>query len=318
MSMWTRRAPKLKTLLPMTNGIFNHMNYQFKADIDKDAMDMMLKTDYGERNPSPVVDYVVGFAEAENPREFVWTQMTEAQLTTLAELILSMYKRKWDKLGDVYDIEYDPIHNYLDEWEDESDGIKNNTQTHNLTRRDSYDLHVDRENTRTDDLEDSTTGTVQKSNTRTDNLSETVEIDETHTDSGTGADNVFGFNSVAAVGSDTNSSSNSGGYNTDSTKANTGTRTDAGVDTYNTTLAHTGTRADDGSEDTTGTMTRGTTGTVTDAGTDSRDRSGRHFGNIGNLTSQKQILEEIELWKWNYAREILEDVRDFIALPTYL
>jgi hypothetical protein len=49
-----------------------------------------------------------------------------------------------------------------------------------------------------------------------------------------------------------------------------------------------------------------------------KDRIGRHFGNIGNLTSQKMILEEINLWKWNYMQEILNDVKEFCTLPVYL
>ena len=318
MHLWTKDLPKLKTLLPMTNGIFGHMDYTFRAETSKDQLDMMLKMNYGERNPSPAVDYVTGYAESEDKAHWTWTQLTDQQLTTLAGLILAMYKPKWDKLGRIYDIEYDPIHNYLDEWEDHSDGESEDTTTNNLTRRDTLDTSVSRSNTRTDNLNDATTGTVQKANTRTDNLLETTSSDETHQDSASGGDNIYGFNSATAVGDKTNSESSSGSVGVDGTKANTGTQAESGTDTYNTNLAHTGTRSDSGTEATTGTNTRATTGTVTEEGTNSRDREGRHTGNIGNLTSQKQILEEIELWKWNYMQTILEDVRDFMSLPTYL
>ena len=35
-------------------------------------------------------------------------------------------------------------------------------------------------------------------------------------------------------------------------------------------------------------------------------------------TFQKQIKEEIELWKWNYVATILSDVKEFCCLPVYL
>ena len=110
MSMPVRRkAQKIKTIIPMTNGIFSHMDYTFRAEVTKVGMDIMFGTNYGQRNPSPVVEGIQ--SEYDEP-------LTDNELTSLAALILQVYKPKWDKLGAIYDIEYDPIHNYLDEWED--------------------------------------------------------------------------------------------------------------------------------------------------------------------------------------------------------
>ena len=81
---------------------------------------------------------------------------------------------------------------------------------------------------------------------------------------------------------------------------------------------NTGTQDIDQTTSLSGVDTTRDTGSTHDVESTGRDRSGRHFGNIGNLTSQKQILEEINLWRWNYVNEILNDVKDFCCLPVYL
>jgi hypothetical protein len=83
-------------------------------------------------------------------------------------------------------------------------------------------------------------------------------------------------------------------------------------------VTNTGTQTNVGSDATTGTNQRVGSNQTTESGTNEVARSGRHFGNIGNLTSQKQLLEEIELWKWNYVNTVLNDVKDFLCVDTYL
>lgn len=48
-----------------------------------------------------------------------------------------------------------------------------------------------------------------------------------------------------------------------------------------------------------------------------RARSYTHKGNIGNFTPQQLIKQEIELWRWNFIDEVLDDVKDFISIPIY-
>lgn len=48
-----------------------------------------------------------------------------------------------------------------------------------------------------------------------------------------------------------------------------------------------------------------------------RARSYTHKGNIGNFTPQQLIKQEIELWRWNFIDEVLNDVKDFISIPIY-
>lgn len=299
MSLRKVKAQKIKEIFPITNGLFSHMNYTF-GDVTNSNLDVLFVSNYGKRNPSPVIETIQDeFGEV----------LTDANLTTIAAILLEFYKPKWDKLGAVYDIEYDPIHNYLDEWSDENDGSHTNTETFDLNRTDTLDTHVDLDSTRTDNLTETTSGTI----TRTDNLTETSNDTLERTNTGSVGDSIFGFNSDDAVGSDASATSDTTESSGTNTKTNTGTQATAN----STSVTNTGSQVTDSSTATTGTTSRDTTGTQVNEYTDSRDRSGQHFGNIGNLTSQKMIGEEIALWKWNYINEVLNDVKEFCTLPTY-
>jgi len=340
----------MKTIIPIVNGIFGSMSgYTFKAGLDKQQLDTMFLASYGRRNPSPVIDLIAEKYDVDLEHVLPATAIAE-----LSQLMLGMYRPKWDKLGEIYDIEYDPIHNYLDEWEDTMDGEKSstesvnksNTETLNTTKTNTntktYDMSEDTDesktlsNTRTDNLTEGVNDSKSIANTRTDNLTELETRNLANSNSGSDADNVFAFDSNTAVGRRTGSESGSGTNTGTITIANTGTQGLSGTETDQKTTTNTGTQQNSGSEgtdrsvDTTGTVSDSgsvrDTGTVQNVGTAStqysqdegRDRNGRHFGNIGNLTSQKQIQEEIDLWKWNYMRNILRDAADFLCIEMYL
>ena len=376
--MWKmERAQKIKKIFQKTNGLFNHMNFTFMTGVSKNSLDLMFLANYGERNPSPVVEGVQ--TKRDEP-------LTNEDLTALATVIVEMYSNRWTKLGAIYGIQYDPIHNYLDEWEDTStetvDGESSNTgtETHTYgktttetqTRTDNLqevvEGEMDKTSTRTDDLTKTETHDLEKTNLRTDNLSEsktygrtdtrTDNLMNTHSDSnsiadvGTGDESVYGLNSSAGAPASSSGSGNTRTETLGGTIANTGTqaniasssdgKTNTGTQTNKLYDEGTITIADEGtsttvdeqtdSRTTTNTGTRSTETQGSTGGSDGvsssksstedvvtdKDRSGRHFGNIGNLTSQKQILEEIELWKWNYMQEILNDVKEFCTLPVYL
>lgn len=404
-----RKAQKIKEVLPLTDGLFTKMSYTFPEGVTKANLDLMFLSNYGLRNPSPIVELIQGT---------YGQKLTSQELTQLAGSIVQMYEDRWDKLGEIYGIEYDPIHNFLDQWEDTSrevvDGDSTRsetgsttygkTQTETITRTDNLTmrdvLDEDGRKTRTDDLTKTETHNLSNSSTRTDNLSaettygktdtrtdnltenktygrtdtRTDNLLDTHsdsnaiTDSGNGSSSVYAFNSTGALPTNSSTSGNTrtetlggtvsntgtqavvasgtdGQTNTGTqtnastgkdTTANTGTRTTSGTDTGTLTTTDAGTETTVDSKDSTRTVTNTgsrTTGdqmstggldstsksvTGTEDTTTSRNRSGRHFGNIGNLTSQKMILEEISLWKWNYMQEILNDVKEFCTLPVYL
>lgn len=304
----------MRTVIPMINGLFSRMNsYTFKADLSKSQLDTIFYANYGRRNPTPIVDVI-----AEKHNAELTETLPDSALNELAGLLLAMYKPKWDKLGEIYDIEYDPIHNYLDEWEDELEENKSGTENVdsekveelNTTRTDSF--------TRTDNLSENITRNLGNSNQRTDNLTELETRNLTQSNSSSDADNVFAFDSNSAVPKRSGSESGSGSDTGTLTTANTGTQTITGTETGTVGTTNSGTQTNAG--------TRGMSGDVTTtidedkASSEDREqsRSGRHIGNIGNLTSQKQLQEEIDLWKWNYMRSILQDAADFLCVKVYL
>lgn len=365
------KFPKIKDVLPLVDGIWGHVTYDFPEymEISKPQLDYLFMASYGMKNPAPVIDLL---------HEDPFSRLTDAEMTQLADMMVAYYKPKWDKLAEVYNIEYDPIHNYLDQWEDESDDTRDvdvavdrtitdrlgTTVTHTQTRTDNLveSTQYGKKNTRTDNLSESTQ--YGKTNTETDNLSEVTQYGKTDlrtdnlskhntgTEGTVGTNNntnsVWGFNSGNAVNSDASSGGNNSTRTDNLTETNTGTVTDAlsGTDTTNKTgtvtdvlsgtdtVSKTGTVADtlsgtdttnntgtqsvNGSDATTGANTREVDETNNTDESGHRERSGKHFGNIGNLTSQKMIKEEIELWKWSFIQSILEDARDFLTLSVYM
>lgn len=375
--MTLEKPQKIKEIIPKINGIFGHMDYTFRAEVSKNQLDLIFFANYGSRNPSPIVEAL---------QDKYGDALTSEELSTLAGLILAMYGEKWEKLGDIYDLEYDPIHNYLDEWSDTNEGEGTETTSGTGSRTDTYGHVVGTSNTRTDNLSESNsvsrdstntrtdnltnletrdldksstrtdnlteTNTYGRTDTRTDNLSQQEDISRSTTGSGSETDTIYGFNSSAAVNANGSSTSDTNSETTSDDVTNTGTQThalsgsDGTVNTGTQTIAeadegtvrttNTGTRTDVLDEDTSSTRlntgTRRVEETVTNSGadlraettsgskstTDERNRSGQHFGNIGNITSQKMILEEINLWRWNYMQEILNDVKEFCTLPVYI
>lgn len=264
--------PKLvKNLFPKTNGLFTKINFDF--EVSKPLLDIMFLGQYGLKNPSPFVETI-----QDNPEE----PLTSGELTTIADALLALYSNKWTRLQDLQKAEYDPLHNYLDEWEDHSEGWEVNEKELSGTRTDTLNT------------------TETTNSTRTDNLLTTETINETEQSSDSQADSIHGFNSSTAVPTDNSTGSASKTTTGSNSEANTGTQ---GV---SQTVANTGTN------------TRGTSQTDSFDGSDNRDREGRHSGNIGNITTQKMINEEIELWRWNFINQVLADVAEFCTLPIYL
>lgn len=135
------------------------------------------------------------------------------------------------------------------------------------------------------------TGSGTNGNTRTLNTSTTntgnATVQSTANGSGSTATNRYGFDSSTAVGDTT------------------------GTDSSNTS-------------NTTGTQTSNTiadTGTITDAGTASNTENITHtlrkHGNIGVMTAAQLVGGEIELWKWTFIIQVMEDISHLTALAVY-
>lgn len=290
----------------MTNGIFSHIPYNFRSEVTKATLDILFVSNFGRRNPSPVVETI---------QEQYGEKLDDAQLTSLGILIASTYSEKWEKLGELYNLEYDPIHNYLDDWEDSQKTEETNNLSESTTDSLTKGTSVEKHSTRTDDLVD--TIEYGKTTTRTDDLSQVETGSETSEGSGNNKNSVYAFNSQnVAKDVDKNNSSSSSENSSENTVVNTGTQEVelSGVDARK----NTGTQKIVETQDNTGVDSRSISKETEDAIAGERTRSGRHFGNIGNITTQKQIIEEINVWKWNYVNAVLEDVKDLMTIPVYL
>lgn len=261
---------KVNELFPITNGLFTHIEYDFSM-ITKAELDIMFIANYGERSTSPLISRLVSGVSP-----------TDEELIKIASILKSYYSNKWDHLKKLYLLEYDPIHNYLDELtetitgEDSGVSSKNSTVTTDMTQDDT------------------------RNNTRTDNLSETGTSTSNTTDDNNSEDSVYGFNSVDGVKSDSGTELLKSTESVNGTKTNTGTQT-ASLVSKNVNK---------------GTVTQGNTSTSSD--NKSQTRSSKHSGNIGNLTTQQLFKQELEVRKWNFINTVLEDIKELTTIPIYM
>lgn len=299
--------PKIKECLPLVNGLWAHINYQFPNafNITSSQLDIVFLSNWSQRLSAPILRVI-------HNDESTY-MMNDTELTTLAEIIKGMYKHRWDKLMDVALQEYDPIHNYYDQLTE--------SITYSETGEGSKDVEGEHANTRTDNLTKAITDTRSETETiaTTDTTTDTRQILETRNlqDSGTNSvDNgIYGFNSANSVG-DTDSSGSTSNRETGTvTTAHSGTLADVKGGTI--TNAHSGGT----SESNTGTQANAGTDSTSETTEDSKEgeraRSYTKTGNIGNISTQKLLGEELELWQYNFLYEIMRDVINFISLPTY-
>ena len=137
------------------------------------------------------------------------------------------------------------------------------------------------------------TGTLTKQRTDDLNSSETRNLSGSQTDDTTYQ--MQGFNSSSFQNKD---------------KDNLSRQT---TDTGTVSVSNTGTQENIESRDLSVTET---TSSIEDF-THERDRTVSRIGNIGNITTQKMLHEEIELWKWNFIESILKDAKDMLTLAVY-
>lgn len=282
------KRKKINEVFSPRGGLFQQMEYVFPEGISGLGLDIEFFTSYGERPVSPIVEYLL-----ENETEFT---------SVLATLILQRYKFKWDKLQEVLAIEYNPIEPFnqtLDETANRAiTDAKNNSYTENENA------------TRTDNLSESTSHGMNTTSTRTNNLTESNNRNLTTGSNENINDKLYGFNSTTSVG---DSDENSQSTVTDSgtvTKLNTGTQVDAVQNTGTDTVDNTGTQKND--------ILKNGINKTAQSTSDILARLAVRHGNIGNMSNQQLIRAEIDLWKWNFVAEVLDDVKEFTTIPIYV
>lgn len=178
---------------------------------------------------------------------------------------------------------------------------------------------------------DSSVSVPDSDSTNTSSGTESESISKTFGGAKTDAVSKGGTDSVDHTGTQRNVS----GVDKSSTKNNTGSQTIAetvSVSDSTTNIDNqTNTTSSEGSSNTTNESTQNAvSNSDTQSGSTSqldesaiisralnRARSYSHKGNIGNFTPQQLIKQEIELWRWNFIDEVLNDVKDFISIPIY-
>jgi hypothetical protein len=207
---------------------------------------------------------------------------TVEEVQKLATMTESLYSQKWARLKTLCKTQYDPIHNYKDELSESviDAGTGDNTTGATFT--------------------DKGTDTISKDATRTDNLKSASQLASDVTTGSNTTDGIYGFDSVDA--SNAEKSVASGTENT------TGTNT----------IDNTGTQKNISTDTDTVDKTKTSSITVESHSGNNRTRTSTHSGNIGNLTTQQLMKQEIELWKWNFIQNVLADLGEFVTLPIYL
>lgn len=324
MQMWdyTKETPEWRKLFPMSEeGIFTLIASQGHTFPDKlvedfetesaltTTLDIMANQRFAHRLVS---DPIMQFYDQED-----WDDEEGAYKLVIAEQIWALYHKKWERLTEVMYLEYDPIHNFYDKLDETTTTAEDETTTDDIDKTyikvETKDLVASRLNAKLGDKRN--TGTEQ--NQRTDNLNERsgYTVGVSHQDSN--SNNIYGFNSQTPVGADTSGGSSSDNTVQDFHKDNRGTQTNVRTDN----LQETNTESEQGNENQ--TVSTNSSDTQTDDRTSVRDLDGtreRHMvrlGNIGNLTTQALINQEIELWRWNVINEMVNDVKEFGTLPIY-
>lgn len=301
--------PKVKDFFPIVNGVASHINYDFQY-ITKEELDIIFISNYGQCTISPIASQL---AVGDSP--------TEETLNSLGRMMVAIYGNKWDRYKNLYCLEYDAIHNFRDEF------VETISENYNGSSNDSYSNEITSthnqqdSNTRTDNTMQEITSTIDTNSNqvRTDELKETSSSNSSSLTSKSVDNDVFSFDSESASNlNNTNTSENDSEEYT-SSKDNTGTQSNSleSLTTTNDTRSNTGTVSNELSSTLTNTSSREDARTHISNNTNERVRESVHSGNIGNLTTQQLIRQDIELWKWNFLYSVLADIKEFLTIPVY-
>ena len=247
------------------------------------SLDLGYYTQSGQKNIAPFLYDILDGAET----------LTTANRTKVAGMVFKIFNRKWTRLWDANIAEYNPISNY--------DMVENETI--------NDDKLLTGSNTGTINIGNTGTVTNQSTHTGTD----TIVTDKDNTNTGTQqnsgtsgtSDGIFGFNSSDAVGNSTS----------DETSSNT--RTDNLASTEDITETETKNLSDSNTEtlNTVNLETRNLANSET-VNTDV-ERELTRSGNIGVTTTQQMLTSEIELWQWNFFKQVFDDIDSICCLDIY-
>lgn len=255
--------------------------------------------------------------------------LTDNERTQIAGMLVVLFNRKWTKLWGVYQAEYNPINNY-DMRESETievDTSNSGTNTGTINTSDTGTVSDSGTHTGTVSTDDDTTITRTITDTGTKTTVTDKDITNTGTQSNSGSsdteDGLYGFNSSVAVGSNTSENTNS------NTRTDNLATTDDTTETETRNLSHGESEIKDGTVAETRNLSDSNTKTLntveletqnlahSDSGSSDTTRELTRVGNIGVTTTQQMIQSEIELWQWNYFKQVFDDIDSICCLSIY-
>lgn len=267
------------------------------ADMDYDFINQ-----YGERYASSYlkkIDYSI-----------------TANRDKLSADIIRFHYHKWKHLWIAYTSEYNPTDNttLTETVTREVEKGDSGTITNNLAKAETGTVRNDisTTDTVTNNFTKGETGTVKNDINRNDVSTQTGKKTTT-TDN-----DVYGFNGGAV--NDTAGTTNET-IDANNPLRTSETHTGNTQDTFNKSYTDTGTATNQNTGYTQDTFNKNytDTGTVTNenTGTESETVTTERAGSIGVMTPATMLKIEKETWQWNYFRDVMNDVADFISLQIF-
>lgn len=240
----------------------------------------------------------------------------DANRNRLSADIARFHFHKWKHLWLAYIAEYNPTDNtaLTETVTREVEKGDSGTITNNLAKAETGTVRSDLNTTETvtNNLTKGETGTV-KNDINTNDVSTQTGKKTTTTDN-----DVYGFNGGAV--------NDTAGTTNETIDANNPLRTSethSGYthDTFNKSYTDSGTATNQNTGYTQDTFNKSytDTGTVTNSntGTESETVTTERAGSIGVMTPATMLQIERNTWHWNYFRDVMNDVADFISLQIF-
>ena len=308
---------KLKDVFldPISAGIFDtfqNLNVPWKDEGIDESLDLFFITNYGERLISPLTNTCLDTTG----------KLTAAKQTLLATAIVNLFGKNWTKEYAVLSAQYDPIENYSMEEKHTGNDTRLETPTNwkeTTTEKPGVNGYSETETQTPTNWKESRKETVgddgyteTETQTPTD-WEKTIESDKADNDV-EGSTSLYAFNSsdpvpISKSETQTDSKSVETQSGTYETKKEISGEKDVDIErtgTYETKREIEGEKITE----------TGHTGTYEDKTTYNSTLT--RSGNIGTVTAQDMIEQEIELWRWNFFRDVVfPDVAKALTISLY-
>lgn len=308
---------KLKDVFldPISAGIFDtfqNLNVPWKDEGIDESLDLFFITNYGERLISPLTNTCLDTTG----------KLTVAKQTLLATAIVNLFGKNWTKEYAVLSAQYDPIENYSMEEKHTGNDTRLETPTNwkeTTTEKPGVDGYSETETQTPTNWKESRKETVgddgyTETETQTPTDWEKVIESDKADNNVEGSTSLYAFNSsdpvpISKSETETDSKTTETQSGTYETKREISGEKDVDIErtgTYETKREIEGEKITE----------TGHTGTYEDKTTYNSTLT--RSGNIGTVTAQDMIEQEIELWRWNFFRDVVfPDVAKALTISLY-